>query len=111
MIILSTGDWHITSENVKADKADKSLDQIVMYCENNPVDYLQICGDLWDVPQREPYYATTREGRGVEIARYYLTYLSKLVKYIVITKGNNEHDSPLSVAKLNKLWAPNILAF
>lgn len=109
--VLNTGDWHLSSEEAKYTKAVHSLDQIVSYVQDNPVDYIKIDGDLWDLPQRDPYYESKKEGRGVALARHYLPLLARMVRYVLIGKGNAHHDATQSISKLHQLWADNILAY
>jgi DNA repair exonuclease SbcCD nuclease subunit len=101
--ILTTGDWHIDGES-KNQKLRYSLDQIVEYLATNNVDYMVHSGDMFDTPRM------FKEGSGVDLAFEYLRNISRLVKYVAITRGNAFHDAASSISLLHKI-EPNILAF
>jgi DNA repair exonuclease SbcCD nuclease subunit len=102
--ILFTADWHLDSSPARWKKAEASLDQIGNYLVENPIDYFVHSGDIWEALQ------DYMKGSGVELGHQYLREFSKLVKFLLITKGNNAHDKPGSVALLNQL-EKNILAY
>ena len=101
---IHTADWHADSDPDKSRKLEASLGEMVDYCLQNKVNAIIIAGDIWE---RKQTYA---EKSGVPLVVTYLRHLSKLVDYIFITKGNNAHDEPGSVALLHQL-EQNIYAF
>lgn len=101
--ILATGDWHVDADS-KNQKLKHSLDQIVDYLTNNKIDYFIHSGDMYDTPRM------FKEGSGVELVFEYLRKISKLVKYMVITRGNAFHDAASSISLLHKIEL-NVLAF
>jgi DNA repair exonuclease SbcCD nuclease subunit len=101
--ILATGDWHFDSTN-KNQKLVHSLDQVIDYLSNNKIDYFVHSGDMYETPRM------FKEGSGVELVFEYLRKIAKLVKYVVITRGNAFHDAASSISLLHKI-EPNILAF
>ena len=101
--ILCTGDWHVDADN-RNQKLKHSLDQIVDYLTNNKIDYFIHSGDMYDTPRM------FKEGSGIELVFEYLRKISKLVKYMVITRGNAFHDAASSISLLHKIEL-NVLAF
>lgn len=102
--ILHTADWHADSDPKKLSKFEDSVNQIVDYCKKNKVHAIVHAGDIWEKRQ-------SHDGKsGVPLVYAKLRELSKLVDFIFITKGNNSHDEPGSVALLHHL-EPNIYAY
>lgn len=101
---IHTADWHSDSDQKKQEKLAASLSQILEYVKNNNVNALIHAGDIWEKKQS---YALNS---GVPMVINYLKDISKYVDYIFITKGNNSHDEPGSVALLHRL-EPNIYAY
>lgn len=101
---IHTADWHADSDSKKQNKLEASLSQIVEYCKANKVNAIIHAGDIWEKKQS---YA---DKSGVPVVIEYLRQLSKLVDFIFITKGNNSHDEPGSVALLHQM-EPNIYAY
>lgn len=101
---IHTADWHADNDPKKQQKLESSLEQIVEYCRNEDVTGIIHAGDIWEKKQ------TYEKNSGVPIVLNYLKQLSSLVDFIFITKGNNSHDEPGSVALLHKL-EPNIYAY
>lgn len=102
--VLFVSDLHACTDTGKQEKLINALEQIYMYCSTERVDYIVIPGDIWETRQ------SFQGGTGVEIVFDYLRKLSKKVKYILITKGNNHHDAPGSISPIH-LLKPNILAY
>lgn len=109
LTVLVTGDWHLDSKEYNVIKAELSLKEMVEYCKKNEVDLILNPGDVWEKAQIDPFYDSTM-GAGVELARKYLSELSKSVTQIFIVKGNNSHDPVGSIAKLHK-FRDNIFAY
>ena len=101
--ILASGDWHFDNTS-KNQKLVHSLNQIIDYLTNNKVDYFIHSGDMYETPRM------FKEGSGVELVFEYLRKISKLVKYMVITRGNAFHDASQSISLLHKIEL-NVLAF
>lgn len=101
---IHTADWHADSDPKKQEKLIASLDQLVEYCSNVKVNAIIHAGDVWERSQKY------QQNSGVPIVQKYLRELSKLVDFIFITKGNNSHDEPGSIALLHQL-EPNIYAY
>ena len=101
---LHTADWHSDGDSKKQAKLKASLDQILDYVQQNEVEAIIHAGDIWEKKQS---YA---DNSGVPMVIDYLRKLSKHVKFIFITKGNNSHDEPGSISLLHQL-EPNIYAY
>ena len=102
--IIHTADWHADADPVKKEKLENSLNQLYEFCKTNDVDVLLIAGDVWE---KQQYYSANS---GVHLVTRYLRLISKWVKFIFITKGNNEHDRAGSISLLHQL-EPNIYAY
>lgn len=101
---IHTADWHASSDPVKQKKLKDSLEQILGYVQQNEVEAIIHCGDVWDSSQ-------DFNGKGgVPIVFEYLRKLSKHVNFIFIVKGNNSHDAPGSISLLHQLET-NIYAY
>ena len=102
--ILHTGDWHLDADPRKLEKAERSLEQIYEYLNQNKIQALVNSGDIWEKKQRKPYFTSpANEGAGIVLAEMYLTDFSKYVDGVFIAKGNNAHDEKGSVAELDQL--------
>lgn len=101
---LHTADWHADSEPVKQEKLIRSLEFLTGYVAKNDVTAIIHSGDIWE---RKQSYT---DNSGVPIVIEYLRKMSKYVEHIFITKGNNHHDEPGSVALLHQI-EPNIHAY
>lgn len=101
---LHTGDWHLSSEPQKGNKARASLNQIVEYCKETKVNVIIHSGDMWD--KKQSFSEISAVPMGID----YLRKLSALVDFIFIVKGNNSHDEPKSISLLHQL-EPNIYAY
>ncbi len=104
LTFLHTADWHADSDPVKQEKLIKSLEFITGYVAKNDVTAIVHAGDIWE---RKQSYT---DNSGVPIVIEYLRKMSKYVEHIFITKGNNHHDEPGSVALLHQI-EPNIHAY
>jgi DNA repair exonuclease SbcCD nuclease subunit len=104
LTFLHTADWHADSDPVKQEKLIRSLEFLTGYVAKNDVTAIIHAGDIWE---RKQSYS---DNSGVPIVIEYLRKMSKYVEHIFITKGNNHHDEPGSVALLHQI-EPNIHAF
>lgn len=104
LTFLHTADWHADSDPVKQEKLIRSLEFLTGYVAKNDVTAIIHSGDIWE---RKQSYT---ENSGVPIVIEYLKKMSKYVEHIFITKGNNHHDEPGSVALLHQI-EPNIHAY
>jgi len=104
LTFVHTADWHADSELTKQEKLIKSLEFILGYVAKNDVTAVIHAGDIWE---RKQSYS---DNSGVPIVIEYLRKMSKYVEHIFITKGNNHHDEPGSVALLHQI-EPNIHAY
>ena len=102
--LIHSGDWHLDADPIHQEKAKRSLEQMGEYMANIKVDYLLNPGDMFEKLQQH------KKDTGVELGHYYLKNFAKLLKYIVITKGNESHDATGSIALLHQI-ANNILAY
>lgn len=104
LTFLHTADWHADNDLTKQEKLIKSLEFLTGYVAKNDVTAIIHAGDIWE---RKQSYT---DNSGVPIVIDYLRKMSKYVEHIFITKGNNHHDEPGSVALLHQI-EPNIHAY
>ncbi len=104
LTFLHTADWHADSDPAKQEKLIRSLEFITGYVAKSDITAIIHAGDIWE---RKQSYT---DNSGVPIVIEYLRKMSKYVEHIFITKGNNHHDEPGSVALLHQI-EPNIHAY
>lgn len=104
MKIVHIADIHADGNPTKLEKLRSNFDELVEFLRTEQVEAVVIAGDIWERTQ------SLNAESGVLTILEYLKKMSKLVKHIFITKGNNEHDNPGSIAALHQIES-NIHAY
>lgn len=101
---IHLADMHLDAEPKKKAKAELSLNQILVYCENVKVNAVIVAGDVFDKKQ------SFSRNSAVPIALKFFHKLSRLVDFVFITAGNASHDEPGSIELLHQI-EPNVYAY
>lgn len=104
MKFIHIADIHADGNPTKLQKLRSNLDELIEFLQSEQIEAVVIAGDIWERTQ------TLNAESGVLTIIEYLKKMSKLVRYIFITKGNNEHDNPGSIAALHQIES-NIYAY